>query len=648
MPDTFLKIRTQFRQVQLFSLILIIAASLFGQLLIIQLVQEEKELDKLRYRREEILQQYMEAMLNQETGYRGYIGSETHNPKFLQSYYQGVSQYANAQDQARQLAILPGQTAFLDVIKPMATAAREWQQQAGKDIQVVQNGGTVAGEDERIEIESRTIQFDAFRRAFHDAWDHNKVQMAEVLRSKERGWFLEGAFGLVVMGIGIAAAVWVGQRATNVISDQAARLEEQTERERQHQQKLSAQNQALEAHQTELQARNRELQLIGRITAIAAAELRADAIQAAFQDVLSELLTFDRCSIFLLESEQTITRTINVAGSDLVGWQHGELHPIADSHIARVLETAKPLYIADLACEPDHLTVHERALAAIGVRSFVMAPLIARGHVIGAINFASTVPNRYDAHTLSLIEQVAGSIAGALENARLYQEERAKAELLSVSIQETHHRVKNNLQAVSSLLDMQLMEAGEMVPRQVLQRTITQIKAIALVHDMLSHAAEDETVDSKKVIEKLLPLVTLSYRDVELKLDLTSMFLPMRRMTSLALIVNELALNSLKHCGEGACRIEVRSWTDAAAGAAHLLVQDNGPGFPPGFDPERDANVGLQLVMTLVRSDLSGTITFENDGGARAHLVFPLAAPPPVMPKAVVRDGADLSVRVAG
>jgi two-component sensor histidine kinase len=133
----------------------------------------------------------------------------------------------------------------------------------------------------------------------------------------------------------------------------------------------------------------------------------------------------------------------------------------------------------------------------------------------------------------------------------------------------------------------------------------------------------------KKVIETLLPLVTLAYRDVELEMDLAPMTLPMRRMTSLALVVNEVALNALKHCGEGVCHIQVTSDCDTERGWARLALQDNGPGFPPGFDPDLDANIGIQLVTTLVRNDLNGTVSFTNGEGACVEIAFPLLGLPP-------------------
>lgn len=629
MADASDKIKSQFRQGQVFSLILIVAASLFGMLVMIQLQREERALMQMRSQREETLQRYMEAMLNQESGFRGYLASDPRNKDFLKSYYEGVTQYGEAQSAARKIYEQPGEAAFQKVVAPLEEKARTWQQMATRSLGTLLNGGEIAGQEFPWAVYPRKEEFDAFRDAFTTARLRNDAEMLRRAHKRERLWQLEGLFVLSVMGIGVGAAIWIGRVAENTIGAQASQLVQQAESVRQHRQELSAQNETLQAQQAELQQRNRELELIGRITAIAASELRMDAIQDSLQEVLSALIPSDRCSIYLLEDTKSAVQVVSIHGLPIPGWQTGAVSPLPETLIGKALETARPIYLDDLSLLSEPLNAQARAFQAAGILSFVAAPLIARGQIIGTLNFASTTSRRYNTHTLSLIAQVAGSIAGALETTRLYQEEQRKSELLAVSIQETHHRVKNNLQAVSALLDVQLMEAGDMVPRESLERTITQVKAIALVHDLLSHDGTEESVDAKAVIAKLLPLVTLAYRDVGLEMSLVPLPLPMRQMTSLALVVNELALNALKHCGDKPCRLAVSSEVDAANRTARFVFQDDGPGFPPDFDPDRDANVGLQLVTTLVRSDLNGTILFENRGGACITLTFPLAPAPP-------------------
>jgi ribose transport system ATP-binding protein len=623
MADASQKIKTRFKQALVFSLVLIVAASLLSLVLLLQSMRDEQSLTQLRFRREEVLQNYMEAMLNQETGLRGYIASDPTDEKFLTAYRTGQKQYAVAQHSARSITAQAGQAGFRDVVQPLEAQAEDWQQMAQNAIAVIHNHDKV---DATVDLNARSpriAEFDAFRKTFHAARILNERQVEAQEQERASAWILAEVFALGVMGTGIGAAILAGQRAARTIGAQATQLVDQAER-------LSAQNEVLQTQQTELQARNRELQLIGRLTSIAASELRLDAVREAFRGVLGELIPFDRCTIFLLDTARAQARVVLIEGVEVPGWEDGSAHPVQDTLMGKALATGRPLSVADLAQleAEDTRREHAQELAEIGIQAFVLTPLIAHGVVIGSLNFYSETAGRYDAHTLGLIEQVAGRIASALENSRLFEEERLKSQLLAVSVQETHHRVKNNLQAVSALLDMQLMESGDLVSRDVLERTITQIRAISLVHDMLSHEGEAEVVNVKQVVEKMLPLVTLAYRDVTLQMDLTPMVLPMRRMTSLALVINELALNALKHCVEGSCHITVRSWCDAAQGRAYLTIQDTGPGFPSDFDPARHANLGLQLVTTLVDNDLNGTITFENRGGAYVEIAFPLKAPP--------------------
>jgi two-component sensor histidine kinase len=94
-----------------------------------------------------------------------------------------------------------------------------------------------------------------------------------------------------------------------------------------------------------------------------------------------------------------------------------------------------------------------------------------------------------------------------------------------------------------------------------------------------------------------------------------------RQATAIALITNELLLNSGKH---GATEARVVMKADGTS--AHLQVTDNGPGFPPDFDAAQNANLGLTLVDTLTRHDLQGEVAYTTDGGAKVEVTFPLVS----------------------
>ena len=193
---------------------------------------------------------------------------------------------------------------------------------------------------------------------------------------------------------------------------------------------------------------------------------------------------------------------------------------------------------------------------------------------------------------------------------------------------ETHHRVKNNLQVIAALVDMQTMEGTDTVPMREMERLGHHIASLALIHDLLTHQAKTDDyvadIDMRDAVQKLIPLLQVMMPDRVLRVNAAAMRLAVRPGASLTILINELVSNAGKH-GKGA--IEVDLTQDGVKG--RLTVRDHGPGFPPGFNPRKAANTGLDLIQSLTEWDLKGTCAFENadGGGGRVAIVFPLLTP---------------------
>lgn len=196
---------------------------------------------------------------------------------------------------------------------------------------------------------------------------------------------------------------------------------------------------------------------------------------------------------------------------------------------------------------------------------------------------------------------------------------------LKRSMTETHHRVKNNLQVIASMIDMQVLEGEQTLPTSEFVRLGRQVRTLAVVHDLLtSQAKADEhaqSISARELLLKLLPLLQHAAGDHEIKVELAEAQMPARQAASLALITNELVSNALKY---GAGIIEVTF--QVQDNAASLEVCDNGPGFPSQFDVTKIETTGLGLVANLSRWDLGGNVCFENrsQGGARVIVHLPL------------------------
>jgi two-component system, sensor histidine kinase PdtaS len=204
----------------------------------------------------------------------------------------------------------------------------------------------------------------------------------------------------------------------------------------------------------------------------------------------------------------------------------------------------------------------------------------------------------------ALLEAIAHHAAVALEHGR--------AVMRGVLAQEIHHRVKNNLQTVASLLRLQSRADG-VDPREALEHSVNRILAIAAVHEVLTEQ-RDEDVELADLIDRLRAMLVQGLaggRDVSARLEPVS--LAGQRATALALVFSELLQNALEH-GAGDVRIELAH----RDGDVVLAISDEGPG--PG---EAGTGTGLSIVRALVSDELRGTFDLRSDGGTRAEVVFP-------------------------
>jgi two-component sensor histidine kinase len=206
----------------------------------------------------------------------------------------------------------------------------------------------------------------------------------------------------------------------------------------------------------------------------------------------------------------------------------------------------------------------------------------------------------------ALLSSIASHAAVALEHGR--------AVLRGVLAQEIHHRVKNNLQTVASLLRLQA-RAEHLDPRKALDDSVNRVLAIAAVHEVLMERREEE-VELAELLDRLRAMLVqglASGKDVESALEPVQ--LAGDRATALALVFSELFQNALEH-GGSAVRVELAR----RDGDVVLAISDDGAGIGAGT-PE--AGTGLSIVRALVRDELGGSLALDSNGGLRAEVVFP-------------------------
>ncbi|MGZ8176658.1 sensor histidine kinase [Williamsia sp. SKLECPSW1] len=196
------------------------------------------------------------------------------------------------------------------------------------------------------------------------------------------------------------------------------------------------------------------------------------------------------------------------------------------------------------------------------------------------------------------------------------------------TIREIHHRVKNNLQSVSALLRLQARRTDNPEARGALNEAVRRVAAIALVHELLSGSV-DEAVDLDVVVDQLVPVLAdvaagdghaVVRRAGRLGVLASDLAMPM------VMVLTELIQNAVEHGYTDGEEGEVVIDADRNTRRLVVAVRDDGVGLPPGFDHRAVERLGLQIVHTLVRIELGGTLELSNrpEGGAQAVLTVPL------------------------
>ncbi len=211
---------------------------------------------------------------------------------------------------------------------------------------------------------------------------------------------------------------------------------------------------------------------------------------------------------------------------------------------------------------------------------------------------------------------------------RTQAEERLKASLQEkeVLLREIHHRVKNNLQVVSSLLYLQTRGIQDPQFLEKLQESQNRVKSMALVHESLYQSKDLVRIDFAEYIHSLTRHLFQSYGDhsptIALSINIDEVSLGVDAAIPCGLIVNELVSNALKHAFPSGQTGEVRvDLYSEAEDRLTLVVSDNGVGFPPDVDIHNTQSLGLQLVNGLVKQ-LNGAMQLYHNGGTQVRITF--------------------------
>jgi len=292
---------------------------------------------------------------------------------------------------------------------------------------------------------------------------------------------------------------------------------------------------------------------------------------------------------------------------------------IGESVSGRAVAERRVITVLDVQQAPEY-SFPDIAQKA-GVRSIASIPLMIKGEVIGVLNCYTERVHQFAREELLVLQALGTQAALAIEHAKLM--------VKSAVVQEMHHRIKNNLQQIVSLVRLEMRYSKYTTVEDALNDTLNRILAISSVHELLTRDDLD-SVSIKKVAEAILSAAQQSVvppgKSIRTSIEGADFVLPTAKATSIALVLNELVMNAIEHgfktLNDGRIQIQL-SETETEM---RVAVLNDGELLPEGFKISSTDSLGLSIVETLVRGDLQGTFTLENakyDHGIIAIVLFP-------------------------
>lgn len=289
---------------------------------------------------------------------------------------------------------------------------------------------------------------------------------------------------------------------------------------------------------------------------------------------------------------------------------------LGESIAGRAIRENRPVIIPDVQVEEDYIG-HDLAVEQ-GLRSMICMPLTLQDKTLGVMSCYTSDPHHFTSDEVKALETLAKQAAVSIEHAKL--------QVRSTLMQEMHHRVKNNLQQVASLLRLQLRHGRYKSLEEAINDSLGRILAIASVHDLLSREDLDY-VGLRSIAESLVQhqqhSLMLPDRTISFEIRGDDVHLNMMQATQVALIVNELVQNAVEHGFHETEEGEVHINVEDRDGEISLWVSNSGDPLPDGFDPATSSHLGLQIVENLSRA-LGGRFKLANIlGWAVAEVKFP-------------------------
>lgn len=357
-------------------------------------------------------------------------------------------------------------------------------------------------------------------------------------------------------------------------------------------------------------------------------EERTDALKTANKNLQCEINERQQTAEKLRETRDYLENLINYANAPIIVWDpefrisqfNHAIERLTGYKTSEVIGQKLHMIFPDSSRE-ESLDKIERALSGEYWES-VEIPILRKDGNIRLVLWNSANIYVQDGETL-----IATIAQGQDITERKHAEEQIRTSLTEkeVLLKEIHHRVKNNLQVISSLLNLQIGYIKDKQSLEIFKESQNRVKSMALIHEKLYQSKDMAKIDFSEYVQGLTVNLFRAYgvsaETITLKINVTNVLLGIDTAIPCGLIINELISNSLKHAfpenKKGEIGINLRLHNNIYT----VIISDNGIGFPKNLDFRKTETLGFQLVITLV-NQLKGTISLDRNNKTEFKIVF--------------------------
>jgi two-component system, sensor histidine kinase PdtaS len=385
--------------------------------------------------------------------------------------------------------------------------------------------------------------------------------------------------------------------------------------------------------QTDEQLRRKvhELATIHRVSSIIASTLNLDEVLQIITTQAVHLSGAERSCIFELDPDKQHLHVVSHYGLNTALVRNLQLR-VGQCCAGRSVQTGRPSMAVDCFKEDEHCFLARDPGISAEVHSVLCVPLQVKRKVLGCICIYSNHRHPLSHEQMQLVITFANEAAIAIENARLYEETRRGLELKSALLRELHHRVKNNLATVAGILSLQRRRTKSPEVRSTLAESVNRVQGLAATHDLLAHEDVSEA-RVEDIARKIVGVANANLRPPEthihFEVEPCPIVIPSRAVTILALVLNEMVSNAIKHgmAGLKEGTVTIRGFAEDRMVVVQVL--DTGTRleqWEAGEEESREG-LGLSLIKNLI-GDLGGKFALRHSKDMHATIAevrFPLA-----------------------